>query len=262
MKNKINNLEVYNSAMEKTMLDKIFFLDKVDADIYVDFGCATGKMFEYISFFQPDAMFIGYDTSSEMVEQAQKKFKNKINFLFSSDWNDIYGNIMSVKKNGGKTCLILSSVIHEVYEYGTAHDVDIFWKRVFESNFDFIVIRDMIPSKTINRPSDINDVIKIEKLSQAHKLSNFQSYWGSIENFKNLFHYLLKYRYNENWEREVQENYIPLYVEDIKKIIPLNYRVIYKEHYTLPFIQREVRKSFLIELTDNTHLKLIMELRK
>lgn len=48
-------------------------------------------------------------------------------------------------------------------------------------------------------------------------LRSFEDVWGDVcdvrarkVNVKNLIHFLVKYRYVENWEREVQENYFPV----------------------------------------------------
>ena len=45
----------------------------------------------------------------------------------------------------------------------------------------------------------------------------FEDVWGAIcdvrakkVDTKRLFHFLIKYRYQENWAREVQENYLPV----------------------------------------------------
>ena len=41
----INNIDVYTAGMQKSLSDKLFFVDKVD-DIsrIVDFGCADGSL--------------------------------------------------------------------------------------------------------------------------------------------------------------------------------------------------------------------------
>ena len=81
----------------------------------------------------------------------------------------------------------------------------------------------------------------------------------------NLIHFLLKYRYTDNWEREVRENYLPVSVEEIMGKITEHkaaYRLIYFDHYILPYIARTVKKDFDITLKDYTHVKFIYELRQ
>ncbi|MFW5962664.1 MAG: hypothetical protein ACOCQR_03510 [bacterium] len=82
--------------------------------------------------------------------------------------------------------------------------------------------------------------------------------YGDVTNNKNLVHYLLKYRYVDNWRREVSENYFPIALEELYRIIPDEFHVVYKEHYTLPFIHNQIKKDFGIVIKDNIHLKMIL----
>jgi len=182
----------------------------------------------------------------EIAKGASKGIK------FTCDWDKI-------KKTDNAT-LILSSVIHEVMHYSNLNEVQDFWNKIHNSNFKYIVIRDMIPSKSIDRPSDMNDVRKLYNKS-SYQLETFENIWGSIENNKALVHFLLKYRYTANWNREVRENYMPLYREDIMRgYPPLNeYEIVYHEHYILPYLKWQVKKDFDIDIKDNTHLKLVLK---
>jgi len=75
-------------------------------------------------------------------------------------------------------------------------------------------------------------------------------------------HFLLKYKYLQpNWNREVRENYFPLYREKLLSMIPDNYSILYHEHFTLPYIKESVKEDLGIEIKDNTHLKLILKLK-
>ena len=159
-----------------------------------------------------------------------------------------------------KSALVLSSVIHEVYSYGSANDIDSFWERVFTTGFDYIIIRDLIPSVSINRMSDMNDVVSVMRESNG-ELVRFEQVWGSIEQNKNLIHYLMKYRYKENYSREVLENYFPLYREELLRKITKDYKVTHHDHYVLPFVKRQVKNDFDIDIVDNTHIKLILEIK-
>ena len=47
---KIANIKDYNTAMKKTLLDKIWWIDKIDKSVTTifDFGCADGSMTKFI----------------------------------------------------------------------------------------------------------------------------------------------------------------------------------------------------------------------
>jgi hypothetical protein len=256
----LKNINIYNQRMAKSLIDKIFFWDKIDVDYIVDFGCADGTLIKFLGKLDPNIKFIGYDNCEPMLKIAAKSIdedKSVVadNYQFTSNWEAI----KTIIKSGKKTCLILSSVLHEVIHYSSKAEIDKFWDDVYNSGFDYICLRDIIPSRTIDRPGSINDFLNIIKLGNKNKIADFERVWGSLENNKNLIHYLLKYGYDENWEREVKENYFAIYREEFLSLIGKNYEVTYHEHYILPFLREKIKTDFDITLNDNTHLKLILK---
>ncbi len=251
----ISNYSGYNEGMKKSLLDKIFFMDKVESTVFVDYGCADGTLIHFLSQLFPEYMYIGYDVDENMLKLAREKCPdNSERFLFTSDWKEVTEYARS-----GVATIILSSTIHEVYAYGTRKDVDSLWRRVFNGVFEYVVIRDMIPSISADKRSDINDVAKLLKKADKSYLFDFEHNWGSIETNKNLMHFLLKYRYADDWSREVKENYFPVLREELISSIPDEYEIEFHEHFVLPFLKRVVKKDFNIDLKDNTHLKLILK---
>lgn len=253
----IQDVAKYTSGMQKSMMDKLFFLDKIDADRIIDFGCANGAMLGAISELFPDIHCIGYDISDEMLEIARKENPKA---SYTDNWSDIEYVVNEIEL--GRNALVLSSVIHEVYAYQREESVWDFWTKVFDSGFDYICIRDMMISDTAIRPTYWKDFVKVIGEANWGQILSFTSEAGSLQSNMNLIHFLLKYRYTENWDREVRENYLPFTVEHLlRRIIPPKYDVIYFDHYTLPFLQEQVKRDFDIELKDNTHVKLILKKR-
>lgn len=251
----MNNTQIadyksYNGSMQKSMLDKIFFLDKIPAtDCFVDFGCADGEMLRTIQQYSPNAKLIGYDNDCKMIEIAKSASNKGINYTCKWD---------KIKKTENST-LILSSVLHEVLHYCNQNEKLDFWSKVFNSGFKYITIRDMVPSQTIDRPADMNDALKVYRKGGFNAIREmFEGIWGSIKNNKALIHFLLKYTYLYNWDREVRENYMPLTHEALMSMIPDNYEIVYHEHYVLPYLKWQVKRDFDIDIKDNTHLKLIL----
>lgn len=253
----ITDYSVYNEGMRKSLLDKIFFMDKIDARVIIDYGCADGTLIHFLHTLFPEYQYIGYDIDEEMLQQARSKFDEDDmvgSILFTSDWEEVKRYSKS-----DVSAVLLSSVIHEVYAYGTRRDVDVMWDRIFTDDFDYIVIRDMVPSISMDKKSDINDVKNVMRKADPGHLRDFEQVWGSIEQNKNLIHYLLKYRYNDNWSREVKENYFPINREELLSSIPDSYNIEFHEHFILPFVRNTVKKDFSISIKDNTHIKLILK---
>ena len=256
MDNSIKNIEVYNSRMAKTLIDKIFFIDKVDANVFVDFGCADGTVLGYLVELFPDNIYIGYDISKEMIAIAKEKNVGK-NIQFYSDIKDVIKALDKIEKPY-KTCLILNSVIHEIYSYSSYEEIEEFYKLAFGGLFDYISIRDMMPNQSINRPADMTDVAHVRAYANPSQLSEFENVFGSINNNKNLIHFLLKYKYVENWNRECRENYFPITTQQFVKRIPKNFCIDYYTEFLLPYSKRTIYEDFLINVKDTTHLKIII----
>jgi SAM-dependent methyltransferase len=243
------------------MIDKLFFVDQVDVGLLVDFGCADGTMLSFVQEVRPDIKLVGYDISPEMIEIANDNviWEGKQKPLFTCDWDMINYLVKVNKKHGVETGITLSSVIHEVYSYGNEKSISEFWKNIFEAKFDYIIIRDMLLSEKSYHESKVEDIEKIYKTNDPH-IKEFEGLWGSINDYKNLLHYLLKYRYNKNWFRELRENYLPITLEEMLSKIPENkYSYELKNHYILPFIKSSVKKEFGITLKEPTHIKLILK---
>ncbi len=246
----VKNLDVYIHRMEKSLMDKLFFIDKIYDPItsILDFGCANGVLVKAMSQLFPEHDYIGYDISEEMIKKAREYAPE---CTFYQNWDDM-------KISPESTLINISSTVHEVYAYGTKESVSEFWDRVFNSGFKYIAIRDMMLSESAYVPSDPADVEKARGLF-PEKLAEYESIWGSIEEGFNLIHYLLKYRYTENWEREVNENYLPITVEQMRALIPSHYEIIYQEHYVLPFIHQSIYNDCGIDLKNATHFKLLLK---
>ena len=249
---KINDMSVYVHRMQKSILDKMFFIDKAFEPFssIVDFGCANGELIRILKGLFGEYSYIGYDISEEMISAARE---NMPSAEFYSSWDDI-------KVNFSDSLLNISSTLHEVYSYGTDEDVREFWERVFKSGFKYIAIRDMMLSDSDQAAADAEQLkAVVGNQDYSDKLKDYESVWGRISTRRELVHYLLKYKYTENWEREVHENYVPLTVEGLLKLVPSNYRVVYFDHFTLPYTRWQIERDFGIDLTTPTHIKIILQ---
>lgn len=250
--NPIVDHSIYEKRMSMSLLDKAFFADKIsDSDLVVDFGCADGVLLRFLKGCFPDMAVLGYDVDTTMAKHSVD------NALIYTNWEAVMKEVKKAKK----ATLNLSSVIHEVFHYCSRGDIDLFWEQVFNSGFAYIVVRDMVPSRCIDRQSNINDIKKVyHKFLHTKALTDFEGVWGSVEGNRQLLHFLLKYKYLEpNWSREVRENYLPITREDLLAKIPDDYDVLFHEHFILPYILQTVKDDVGIELKDPTHMKLILK---
>lgn len=254
----IYDLQSYIDGMSLSMQDKLFFANKLNFDVIVDFGCADGTFLESLMRSNPNVKIIGYDLDDTMLDQARKRLGNKA--LLTSDWDEAIRAISHHKS----PLLNLSSVIHEVYSYSSGSVIKKFWdEQVFGDDFKWITIRDMIPSLEIGREERTmfkDDIKKVRNKTDKFYLNSFEERWGSInDNYRTFIHYLLKYRYTDNWEREVNEDYLPVSLETVKTKIPNNYKIVYEQDFLLNFLKQQVKKDFNVQLTHSTHTKMIIQ---
>ena len=256
---RISNVQSYIDGMNLSLQDKLFFVDMLDFDVIVDFGCADGTFLEAISKVKPNIKLIAYDLDKDMLSKAKSRLGKKA--IVTDNWEEVGNSLIFYKK----PLLNLSSVIHEVYSYSSSMMIKKFWEdQVFGGDFKYITIRDMIPSTEISKSEEISqfkdDVRKIKLKSDSYYLKSFEERWGTIsDNYRTLIHYLLKYRFTDNWEREVNENYLPVSIETVRSKIPSGYKIIQEENFLLPFLKEQVKKDFNIELTHSTHTKMIID---
>lgn len=241
----------YTNNMAKSLVDKLFFLPIVSNRTILDYGCANGTLLKAVEkhFDTSGMQLLGYDIDPLMIAEAS----NDSISIFSTDYDYLIKNL-----NLKDSAIILSSIIHEIYSYCDKYEIEEFWKRVFQ--FQTIVIRDMCISNKSIKSSNPEMVATIyRRYKNDTKLTEWESNWGSIYDNKSLIHFLLTYRYESNWIRELYENYLPLTKEQLLRMIPPSYRVKFIEHRTLPFLQDFIKRDFGFTLQDATHIKLIME---
>lgn len=258
--NPIADTSAYTSELAKSMIDKIFFLDKVDANIIIDFGCADGVLLDFISKIFPELTLIGYDLDPEMIQKAIDRGNENIHFTTS--WDNVEEIVSLHKGKGHKSCLLMSSVIHEAHSYLSKEDLETMWDQIWGKDavpFDYIAIRDMMVSRATSRPADPIQVARVRQIFDTDKLDEWEGHWGAIDENWSLVHFLLTYRYEASWKRELQENYLPVNYESFMSSIPAEFMPVFKEHFTLPFLRRKVKSDFGIDLVDRTHIKLVLE---
>lgn len=263
------NVNYYNKEMQKGMEDKLFFLDRLpknDNYVFIDFGCADGTMINALaSIFDSEKpsnkTYIGYDISETMIDIAKTNYHGPTNadVIFTTNWADVEKKFNPYRK----TVLILSSVIHEVYSYANGeNDITTFWNRVLNTGFDYIIIRDMCPSEDIDRKSVSWIETRIRQTANRDMLKDFENEWGSISNNRNLVHFLLKYRWKVNWNREVHENYFPISTNLLVQMFNDGFNIDYFERFRLPWWEQCWKKDFDIKINDYTHVKAIFTKKK
>lgn len=243
----------YVKELAKSVADKQWFInDTYSCDVFIDYGCADGTLIKYLAIKYPYKKFVGYDSNPEMMRLATENCKDIPNVYF-------YYHPLELLKFKTSTCLILSSILHEVYHYLDTDNLFLFWEFVNKLNPDYIAIRDMFARSF---PTD-NKIIRycsiVRSNADKKQLQDFEYKWGLINNIRTLTHFLLKYKYVDNWEREVSENYLSYNLYDIVEQLP-NHQLVSEHVYTLPYLRGQILKDFRIDFGQYaTHRQILFK---
>ena len=248
----MKDLNVYQLRLEKSLEQKMFFVNKVDLrtyDLIVDFGCGTGALLRRLSKEVPEyTKLIGYDINSDMLVACEKQNGAK-NIVFT----DNFDLIKECTQTAKRTMIIFSTVLHEI---DGEKQLEI--AESIMPLFDTVVIRDM--KRPLNN-EPISNLTRKRVLMQVApwQAQMFESRWGKIRDKENLYRFFLMNEFVENFETEVEEDYFGVKWSEITwKLQALGYKSIYEYSYTLPYRKAQVKKLFNHVMHDITHRELIM----
>lgn len=248
----MKDIAIYNERMRKSMMDKLFFFDKVDAEIFVDFGCADGTMIRMMNDIFPEYTYIGFDNAEEMIRLAKLNLHDCPNCHFVSKWEDVISLMQSFNMPEVKRCLVFSSVLHEI------EDKELVFDGLNFDQFDYIAIRDMM--------YEDSNSIKFSLSALYDKIpDNIKAHFGAeIWHPWNMIQAVFKSYYKENIDTEISEDYFSF---NQNHLLALQYKhkltPVYEYHYLLPYWRQTIKKDFGVDLQGvKTHIQVIYEIEK
>lgn len=248
--------KIYCESMAKSLEDKLFFLNEIninDYDYIVDFGCADGRILEVLDekLTNKKTILVGIDKNKVMTNQlVLLAARTKHTMLVSTKLiiDDEIFNLL--KREDKKNLIIFSSVLHE-YNWEN-------FKRFFIL-FDTIVMRDMqSPEKFWYKVPESTRAL-VTKDFPGELLAKLERKYGYINDLERLYKYFLMYRYADNFDHELQEDYFSIIWENLKEWLTYDYvfHVLYEKDYILPFIKQDIKTKFGYELKYPTHKQII-----
>lgn len=249
--------KIYCESMAKSLEDKLFFLNEIDINEYdyiVDFGCADGRILEVLDekLTNKKTILIGIEKNKVMFDQlVSLAGRAKHRMIVSIELIDGDNEIFNLLKRGGKKSLIIfSSVLHE-YDWEN-------FQRFFYF-FDTIVIRDMQEPENFFRNVSDSTRASVTKDFPGELLAKLERKYGRINDLETLYRYFLMYRYADNFDHELQEDYFGVDWGGLKEwvIDRMLFHVLYEKDYILPFIKQDIETKFGYELKYPTHKQII-----
>ncbi|MBQ8149736.1 MAG: hypothetical protein IJ041_04400 [Clostridia bacterium] len=256
----IENYSVYNDRMRRSMWDKAFFMDKVPGtELIVDYGCADGSLIRFLHSLFPTMCFIGFDIDPAMVEAANRQRSE--NTWFFSDPEEMLAAIDRLGIERRRIAVNFSSVLHEIFHYNC--DRDMITRLIGRIHPRYLVVRDMMYHSADDKaPTPPAAEEAVRRALPPEQIRDFEAAWGSIGIRRNLVHLMLKYKYQENWARECEENYFSYTLDDLLRLLDPEgvFQPILLSRYILPWCRYDARNNLGIDPGDEltTHFSLIL----
>lgn len=284
----IKDYSTYLSRMSIGMYDKCWWIDKIDPQVkYIfDFGCANGSLFKMINAIAPGRFkYIGIDSSKEMSKEFHKQGYSSEEAIFRLWDGFLYFNVITPASRhfcndpegikGEESILIMNSVCHELYTYGDKYCMSKIIDRFYEFGVHHVAVRDMFYHDEFaiwENCIDVAGTIEQTILDSPYKdkYLEFCDYWYKKakrywlrDKMKFIRHFLLKYTYNENWSREMRENYFVNWDAALfNSVEESNYRIDYTQHFSILNQNKKIARDFGIDSSlldgQQTHLKILL----
>lgn len=215
----------------------------------LDVGCADGAVTLEIAKMFPQSLVKGIDLDLGFIDQANRNAQERAvkNVVFEQAY------IRDVLDRNEEFDVITSiSVNHEIASYGNGKSSLVGalarFKEMLRDEDSVIGIRDMILHESA-KSSDFMMPQVIDKIrtneSITPRLKDFEELNGDLKTQESVNHFLLKYMYTANWDRELREHYLPFSAEEYNRLLPLmDLQIVHQEYYLLPFLKNKWMQDF------------------
>lgn len=216
-----------------------------DASRILDVGCADGTVTKALAGLFPRASVRGIDLDEEFIAKAKEGVAAGKG---TPEFERIYLRQM-LDRPERYDAVTFVSVLHEFYSYGEGMSSVL--KAVADAYEllkpgEKIIIRDMILQDAAKTASADSIIEKVRaNVAMAPLITDFERAHGPMTTLYSVNHFLLKYFYTDNWERECPEHYVPVTREQYEQLFNLlGADLEHKETYLIPFLRDKWKADF------------------
>ncbi|MDX1535714.1 MAG: methyltransferase domain-containing protein [Candidatus Spechtbacterales bacterium] len=246
----INNKKIYLERMSKPLQEKLKVVKYFPsgAKRILDVGCADGTVTIALAQLFPNIEFLGIDLDKEFISIAKDRAKEE--GVKNVSFKKCYLRDL-LQREEKYDAVVFISVMHEFYSYGEG--ISSVLKAMADAHELLvdngeIVVRDMILHEYTKHTKFNVDTI-LEKIRNKKDiipyLDDFEEIFGKADSIYKANHFLLKYFYTENWDRESKEYYVPVTFEQYQEMFSLlGMDMQYMNSYTIPFLSNKWMQDF------------------
>ncbi len=243
----IQNPLTYLDRMSKPLQEKLKvakYISKSTKSV-LDVGCADGTVTLALADMFPNINFLGIDLDQDFIDIANQKVEERENVRFECVY--LREKLADEERYD---VVLFCSVLHEFFSYGEGISSVVKAlsdARELLNTGGEIVIRDMLLYSYAEK-SDLwlEEILKkVRKPELLPQIDDFEKYFGKLNSIKQVNHFLLKYMYTDNWQREVKENYTPVNFEKYDQIFEiLGMTVGFQRSSTIPYLKSKWQTDF------------------
>lgn len=237
----INDQKIYLDRLAKPLAEKLRITRFLPATAkkVLDVGCADGTVTLALADLFPQTQFLGLDLNTNFIGEAKKRIGERKNIQFESGY--LRERLNRPEKFDA---VIFCSVLHEFYSYGEGISTVV--KALSDAREILvsgggILIRDMLLYEYMSHSNLLLGEMTEKIYAKAEwqkQVQDFEGYFGKINTLALLNHFLLKYWYVENWDREGKENYTPVSFEKYDQILSLlDLKILFRHSYLIPYLK-------------------------
>jgi SAM-dependent methyltransferase len=237
----------YLERMSHSLREKLKVAEYIpeSAREILDVGCADGVVTHALAPLFPKARIKGIDLNGDFVEAAKAGQDDS-----APTFEKVYLREMLARPERFDA-LLFTSVLHEFYSYGEGKSSVV---KALADAYELlapggrIVVRDMMLSEQSKEKTSGAGAIadKIRAVPEMLPLvADFERSHGPLDSLYTVNHFLLKYFYTDNWERECTEHYVPVTNQEYQALFGLlGAEVIHNETYCIPYLRQKWGRDF------------------
>ena len=249
MDHPIHDQEIYLQRLSKPLREKLRIARFIPAaaERILDVGCADGTVTLALAGMFRRRRFLGIDLDAGFVQRAAAAAAER--GTDNAAFENLYLRQLLARPERYDAVLFVS-VLHEFFSYGEG--ISSVLKALADAHELLrpggeLVIRDMVLDEFAKHTKFQVAAIagKIAAAGKDRLVADFARVFGPLDNLHALNHFLLKYMYVENWERECRENYVPVTFDQYQQLFALlGMELQHRESYLLPFLRDKWAADF------------------